>query len=224
LRVRGIGASACTLQSVVAQLRHCPDFHGSGINTRWRYNGAAQATLRDKPLNIMPYPASAIANEFLRVAKEQAQPITPLHIQKYVYFSHGWFLALKNDPLIKERVCAWDYGPVIPSLYHSFKSFGSGPITSFATETEIKNDGGNLRFVTKEAWVENYSVNEENKVYTLAFIERIWEVYRGFSAVQLSQLTHADDSPWSQARRQKQTVIPDELIRDYFKRQAQAEG
>ena len=167
----------------------------------------------------MPYPASAIANEFLRVAKEQAQPITPLHIQKYVYFSHGWYLALRNDPLIRERICAWNYGPVIPTLYHSFKQFGSGPITAFATETEVKTDGGKMRFVTKEAWIEDYCKTEENKLQTVALVEKVWEVYRGFSAVQLSRLTHADGSPWSEARRQHLTVIPDELIRDFFKNQ-----
>jgi uncharacterized phage-associated protein len=43
-------------------------------------------------------------------------------------------LAINKEPLIDERVEAWNYGPVIPSLYHEFKNFGSGAITLPATD------------------------------------------------------------------------------------------
>src|SRR4051812_39910789 len=78
----------------------------------------------------MPYPAAAIANEFLRLAKEDKAQISPLKLQKLVYFAHGWYLALAGKPLIEERVQAWQFGPVIPTLYREFKRYGNSPIAS----------------------------------------------------------------------------------------------
>jgi uncharacterized phage-associated protein len=177
--------------------------------------------IRDDPHTSMPFPATAIANEFLKIAKDEAEPITPLHIQKYVYFAHGWHLALKTDPLIRERVYAWDYGPVIPNLYHAFKQYGSSAITAFAKDVNVSQVDGKVKLSYQETWIGNISEDEEKKIYTIALVKRVWDVYSVFSAIQLSNLTHADDSPWSQARQQHQTVIPDELIREYFKNLAQ---
>ena len=33
-----------------------------------------------------------------------------------------------GEPLIREEFEAWDYGPVVPELYHHAKGFGSGPV------------------------------------------------------------------------------------------------
>ncbi len=91
----------------------------------------------------MPYPAAAIANEFLELARAEGRPLTPMHIQKLIYFAHGWNLALTGEPLIRERVEAWDYGPVIRALYGELKVFGSGAITKNLLEPEW-TDGGEL--------------------------------------------------------------------------------
>ncbi len=89
----------------------------------------------------MAYPAAAIANEFLDLAEKDSRKLTQMHVQKLVYFAHGWFLALKREPLVRERVEAWDYGPVIRQLYDAFRSFGSRPITDRAHELMMKEDG-----------------------------------------------------------------------------------
>nr|WP_256351506.1 type II toxin-antitoxin system antitoxin SocA domain-containing protein [Pseudomonas gingeri] len=53
--------------------------------------------------------------------------------QKLVYYSHGWHAGYTDQPLINEAVETWQYGPVIPSLYHEFKRFGSGEIVKKGT-------------------------------------------------------------------------------------------
>jgi uncharacterized phage-associated protein len=80
----------------------------------------------------MPYDPKAIANYLLEVAKNHNETLTPMKIQKLVYFANGWHLALKNEPLINEQVEAWPYGPVIPSLYRAFRRFGDQAITALA--------------------------------------------------------------------------------------------
>src|ERR1700738_3701746 len=75
------------------------------------------------------YDARAVANYFLERAKAEGIPITPMAIQKLVYFAHGWMLAVYGRPLINQRIEAWEYGPVIRDLYQQFKRFGDLPIS-----------------------------------------------------------------------------------------------
>src|SRR5438093_7141533 len=85
----------------------------------------------------MPYGAKAIANYFLELAEVKDQKIDPMKMQKLVYFAHGWCLALKEAPLITEKIEAWAYGPVIRTLYGAFKDLGSRDITHPAYEVRV---------------------------------------------------------------------------------------
>ena len=83
----------------------------------------------------MSYSAKAIANYFLGLADAEKKPISHLKIQKLVYIAHGWYLAIKGEPLVGDEYAeAWQYGPVFPSLYHEFKIHGSGHITEPAMD------------------------------------------------------------------------------------------
>ncbi|HLK12366.1 MAG TPA: type II toxin-antitoxin system antitoxin SocA domain-containing protein [Candidatus Binatia bacterium] len=157
----------------------------------------------------MPYSAKAIANWFLK-----RDELSPMKLQKLVYFAHGWKLGLRGTPLINEEIEAWDYGPVVPDLYHEFKQFGSAPITAFATRWKL--DDGKPRLVQP--------LVPPDAVDTQALLRRIWKVYGHKTGGQLSAITHLPDSPWSQIRRECNTrgaVIPNERIAAYFKRLAQ---
>jgi uncharacterized phage-associated protein len=164
----------------------------------------------------MPYPASAIANEFIRLAKKSNRPLSPMKVQKLVYFAHGWYLALTGEPLINEPVEAWKFGPVIPSLYHILKPYGSTDIAEPLTDDPFHV------FVDDE--VHEYSIddgyNPDENAHAKKIVKRIWDVYGGFNAVQLSNLTHNEDAPWSQTldKDKKHTVIDQDLIKQYFSR------
>ncbi|WP_026829826.1 Panacea domain-containing protein [Exiguobacterium antarcticum] len=80
--------------------------------------------------------------EFLEVirASEEITPLdiaqliamkvrcTPLKLQKLLYIAYCKFLKETDSPLFGEEFQAWDYGPVIPSVYHQFKSLRSEQI------------------------------------------------------------------------------------------------
>lgn len=55
--------------------------------------------------------------------------LTQLSVYKGLYIAHMIYLG-ENDgePLLNESFEAWDYGPVIPSLYHKLKIFGNRPV------------------------------------------------------------------------------------------------
>jgi uncharacterized phage-associated protein len=76
------------------------------------------------------FPAAAVANAILDKAQAESPPVAIDHmkLQKLVYITHGWHLAVTGEPLIEEVVYAWPYGPVIPPLYHQLKGCGARPI------------------------------------------------------------------------------------------------
>lgn len=127
-----------------------------------------------------------------------------MKLQKLVYNFHGWHLAVTGEPGISEEVQAWPYGPVIPALYHQFKHFGSNPITGYGQEIDPKTG----RYAS-------LYIGPHDTRFTEIF-DAVWEKYIGFSALQLSALTHAMGTPWSQAREADQPTISSEIIRKYF--------
>ena len=72
--------------------------------------------------------------------------LSNLAIQKLLYIAHMWRLGERDEPLIYEKFEAWDYGPVVPSLYHKTKAFGCGPVRNvFWSEVDISDsDEGKL--------------------------------------------------------------------------------
>ena len=164
----------------------------------------------------MPFSAKSVANEFLDLANASGKTISPMKLQKLVYFAHGWFLALVGQPLIDERIQAWQFGPVIPDLYHEFKGFGNGAISSFASD---------IRW-TPELKIHNPRLQDcdgnEDVSSARELIEKTWNVYKDYSAVQLSNATHVDGSPWKETYSPgtRNRVIDDALITEYFKKLA----
>lgn len=163
----------------------------------------------------MAYDPRAVANAFLDVAWDDGKTISPMKLQKLVYFAHGWHLVLRGIPLIDEHVEAWQYGPVIPSIYHEFKHYGRGPITQHAKSSVELGSG--------EFCIVPYCLPEDDD-FLSELISTIWKGYGGFSAIQLSNMTHEPGTPWDQTWNCAdgiKTDIPNETIRDYFKAQAQ---
>ena len=127
--------------------------------------------------------------------------LTPLQINKLVYFSHGWMLGLYDRALITECVEAWKYGPVIPSIYHAFKSHGRDLI----------------RF--RDCFDELYKGLDESES---SIVNQVMAEYGKMSGPELIDLTHEPDTPWDQYYDESKcnVVIPNEAIRDYFRNES----
>lgn len=159
----------------------------------------------------MGYSAKAIANYFLdHYGDMKTSPkISPLKLQKLVYISHGWSLAILDEELVDDEYAeAWQYGPVFPSLYYEFKEFGRSPINRNATDLRLSD----FEYVTPKVEV------SDEKSYAL--LNRIWEVYGEYTSVQLSNMTHKDGTPWRQARNEAKGMrnfhIDNETIKNYY--------
>ncbi|WP_273979441.1 Panacea domain-containing protein [Vibrio parahaemolyticus] len=155
------------------------------------------------------YSAKAIANAFLELAESEGAKIEPMKMQKLVYIAHGWALGLMGEPLIREDVQAWKYGPVIQDLYHEFKRYGRDPIVHRATDIHLDHASLKLIEDTPEVSPEDSDAH--------ALIEKVWEVYSKFSGPQLSNITHMSGTPWDTTfNGEHQRVIDNEVIKHHY--------
>lgn len=155
----------------------------------------------------MAYSATAVANAFIEKASLGEVPdLTPMKLQKLLFFAQSWHLKLYNAPLIDDFFSKWKYGPVIPSLYHEVKNYGSQPITSLIGV--VINANGSYAVATPKL--------PQNDTRTRALIEKICSVYGPLRGTQLSHLTHQPGTAWSEAE-SLNDVIPNELLKTTIK-------
>jgi uncharacterized phage-associated protein len=165
----------------------------------------------------MPYDAKAIGNYFLDLAEREGRPLDPIKLQKLVYFANGWNLALRDRPLLDEQIEAWSYGPVIPSLYQEFRRFGDEPIRARAMLVEFADDDDE----TGRVVYPKIDDSPEGKS-TKNLLDRIWQAYRGYTSIQLSNVTHEEGTPWERVWKEyegqlpRSTDIPPAYIKEYF--------
>lgn len=153
-----------------------------------------------------PYKASQVANFFLERAEREGKPLTMLKLVKICYIAHGWVLGLTGRPLVEEDVEAWQYGPVIPSLYHEFKKFGRQQITGRASEFSLDS----FDFETPEIPTSDQD--------TRMILEKVWSVYRNITGGRLVDKTHADGTPWKKAYQvgKRNVLIDNDKIREHY--------
>lgn len=146
----------------------------------------------------MPHDPRAIANEFLKL--KEGQPINQMWLQKLVYMAHGWNLAINGAPLVSGRIEAWDGGPVLRPIWDHMRDFG-------------RNADGGLFGVSKDKPYEAELTADEKAV-----IQHVWKRYGSYSGRQLSDMTHQEGTPWSNAYfgRGRNARLLDDDIRQHF--------
>lgn len=177
------------------------------------------ATVEDIPevvIETHEYRVEEVANYFIEKGVEEGKLVNPMKLQKLLYFSYGWYLTyFPNKKLFNETLQAWRYGPVIESIYHEVKSYGNYPITE--PISKFLNGETNL-FSFKYSTPRIKFKNDDDK----DFLEAIWNTYSQFSALKLSAMTHAENTPWKNIAETnknsipKGTIISDGLILKYF--------
>lgn len=154
--------------------------------------------------------AIAISNYFVDKANEENYDLTLLRLVKYVYIAYGFALALLDRSIINNRfdkVEAWKYGPVIPSVYHSFKHNQNNPIKEKSYVLSKEDPNGELAFSTP-------TVKDERVVMILDFV---WDRYKDKSIHDLIELLHKEGTPWKFCYKEGFNVeIPDGLTKLYY--------
>ena len=138
-----------------------------------------------------------VADFLLCESRERGEVLTPLKLQKLMYYAQAWSVASLNSPLFDEDFQAWVHGPVLPSQYARFRGYGWKPIDQNVSLPDL-----------------------DDKIR--GHLEEIVEVFGCESAVALEQMTH-QEMPWLRARNgiasheACKKTIEKEWMRDYYR-------
>lgn len=117
-----------------------------------------------------------------------AEYITPLKLQKLLYYIQGLSAKIFGKPAFNNNIMAWSYGPVIEDIYQIYK--GRNPIST--PKSEIKLTDGLEKI-----------------------IDIVITSYGQMEAEKLIGFTH-DEDPWKNAG--KNSIIDFESIKEYFEK------
>lgn len=119
--------------------------------------------------------------------------ITPLKLQKLLYFAQAANLAVNDAPLFDDEIQAWNLGPAIYLVYKKFEKYGGSPLPeSEASEEGIDSD-------------------------TAVFLVEVWKEFGKFSAKELVEITHRH-KPWKDAFNPSNPtqIISQEAIKEFY--------
>ena len=171
-----------------------------GLITESAYNGVKKAILEQDNLLLKSNIITEIemmAEYIITVGKE----ITPLALQKILYYSQGFYKAFFGKFLFEDDCQAWQHGPVYVSIYEKYKEFKSANIV-----LDIDYD------------VEDMIVDEKREI--LDAIIRYFGYYNGKA---LEKMSHYE-LPWINARKgllpmeNSNNIIKKQDIEKYFER------
>ncbi|WP_418822096.1 Panacea domain-containing protein [Ruminococcus sp.] len=137
--------------------------------------------------------------------------ISNLKLQKILYFVQAYFLInnKSHKACFKEKIEAWNFGPVVSEAYHEYKQYGSGdiPTVKFYTEFNI-SDPWSLKRVPFDDTV----ISDEDK----EMINKVVDKFSKYSATDLVALTHKQ-LPWIESYvPHMNNIITNESIKEYF--------
>ena len=127
--------------------------------------------------------------------------ITPLALQKILYYIQAFFFALFREEIFSDTCQAWIHGPVYPEVYHKYKVYGYNPIELQTLEL-------------------NYDLTELT-TREVDLLNAIIVAFGCYSGTTLEKMTHSE-KPWREARGNLlpsdrcYTEIKKETIHSYF--------
>lgn len=153
------------------------------------------------------------AKYIIAFSDSKGDKITNKKLQKLLYYVQAWNLAVFGDPLFDEAPQAWRHGPVYPTVYQTFKSFGAENV-SLAHEYEkgAIDEEDMMKLIAEET---NLSPQQAG------LIQEVMTKYGTQSAFALEILSHRE-RPWLDARKglddfdASEQPITHDAMREYY--------
>ncbi|MBR6528902.1 MAG: DUF4065 domain-containing protein [Firmicutes bacterium] len=136
---------------------------------------------------------------------------THLSLEKLVYFAYADYLCEYGHQLFEDKIYAFAHGPVIASVYDTYKKSGY----RYVSPPEHENERGIYTGVD-ELPARSRILFAKDGAEKLRSIDRTIHKYGTCSANFLVSLTHRNGTPWSQVDSSKSyQIISDQLIYEY---------
>lgn len=129
-----------------------------------------------------------------QICEKSEWSVTNLQLQKILYIAQVLHIGLFDKTLFKAKFQAWDYGPVIPILYHKLKMFGNKPLESWAF----------------------LGIDEDCKTVDKNFISEIAEKTLSLPTSKLVGLTHRQGTGWQKRYGSADNEISEEDMKNEF--------
>ena len=152
------------------------------------------------------YDADLIADYVIWYAKQNSDySVNNTKLQKILYFLQAEFLIETGHELFFDDIEAWDFGPVVPSVYYRFRIQGTCRILMHDEDLEVAP-----KLISRE----------DRKL-----IDPVLDMLQPYSAIQLAEITrnqavwkkyHNDRYREYRSDRIKHAVIPTWAIKNYF--------
>ncbi len=149
---------------------------------------------------------SDIADYFIALSNTTENLITNLKLQKLVYYTQAWHLAMHDKPVFPEYFEAWVHGPVLLPLYNQYRGLKWHPL-----ERDDLTEGS----ITK--------LRDRFGPELCSLIDQVVDHYFGMTAYQMELQVHSEE-PWRRARlglnadEPSHNIIQNEWMRDYYRR------
>jgi uncharacterized phage-associated protein len=141
--------------------------------------------------------ASNIGKYILLHFHEKGVPVNNLKLQKLVYYTQAWHLALYDKPIFMDPIEAWVHGPVAYPVFQEYRAFRWNPISGMPMETCADKA-------------------------LASHLGEVLNVYGSMDAIALERMTHAEP-PWKIARAGLppdvpcRNVISNESMKRYYR-------
>jgi len=140
------------------------------------------------------YTAEDIARYVIRKCTLENCAISNLQLQKILYYLQAAFLQEKNRALFSDDIEAWQFGPVVRSVYRKYCGYGAAAI--------------------REDEEPHCEITPEDR----SLIDKIVDEKRRIKSWVLVNMTHEDGKPWDRVYRNgvgEKAVIPKAVIAEY---------
>ena len=130
-------------------------------------------------------------------------------MQKVLYFVQAYFLISTPEQCFKERIEAWDFGPVVPEAYREYKQFGSSNIPSVSYYVEMNYEDF---WNSKVKKFRDEIISDSDKKRVEAVVDR----FSDYSATELVEIAH-HQAPWMDVYvPYRNNEITPQAIKEYF--------
>lgn len=133
---------------------------------------------------------------------KKACDITPLALQKMLYYAQAFSYALFGSELFPDACQAWAHGPVYPDIYYKYRAYGYNSIE----ESILDYEDDIIELTTKE----------------IDLLDAIISAFGCYSGPILEKMTH-NEKPWRETRGnllpgdRSVTEIEKNVVHEYFK-------
>lgn len=155
------------------------------------------------------YSVLDVCRYVINYSNDKDYGISNLKLQKVLYFIQAYFLISTPEQCFRERIEAWDFGPVVPEAYREYKQFGSSNIPNVSYYVEMNFDDF---WKSKVKKYRSEVILDGDKKRIEAVVDR----FSDHSATDLVEITH-NQAPWMDAYvPNRNNEITPQAIKEYF--------